>query len=345
MLFDIMFMSPRPQDQEKQYSLTIKNKASLLRSEERIPWHQDDLFGAKLFQDCAANRSSLNCNVSVSMPNLLSIGNGDDLNTPEDPCHASTAPANPLDSDTIRASSGGITNADVTKEAKATLMQAHGRRYLQRGKYRMLKLQKRLQDIKQETNKALGHIERRKQRKINKFQRKCTKKEDEREQEFQKVSGIIDYLKRDVSRLQRDNEKYRLGCADLKKDNRRLGASNNRTSWQSKRHEVDQLEDTNQQLRLTLQVHKEAVHHVREQCQQSSTPSSSSSKSRVQQAKKPSTSKRRSSSSPRHSSTRSSANKPYGSTIAINCVNEAEEHCFHYRLVQDVYTMTPKTMK
>lgn len=312
-------------------------------------WHQDDLFGAKLFQENAASKSSpgsrCSCNPAFevgSQDSICGIGDRRDqgIDTSQ-PCRLSSF-ISPSSNDILPQIPSERAVDINLEDTKAILIQSHTRRYLHRGTVRTLQLQKRLEEIEHNRRRTLAHIERRKERKIAKFQRKRVKREDKREQEYQKVSGIIHYLERDLSRLQRENEKYRLNCVSLKTENRHLLVLNDPSSWNRKKDHLDRLEDANDALRLTLRTYQEIIRHIEEWRRENPSDPSETLRPSKRLPEGTSTLTR----DARQSHTKVSVpNNPYGSPyasqIAINCDNEAEANCFHYRLVQDVYTLTP----
>ena len=215
--------------------------------------------------------------------------------------------------------------------------------FLQRCLIRTLQLQRQLVEIEHSRKCALARIQWRKERKIVKFHRKCARKESEREQEYEKVSGIIEYLKRDMSRLQRENEKYRVCCEDLKRESRRLLVLLDRSSWSSRKHDVDRLQAENDSLQVKLHAYKEAILRVEEwrrmHSQDHSQEAMVASKNFVNSSLSPM--ERSRGGSTIVGPVNSCASPCYASQIAINCDNEAEANCYHYRLVQDVYTLAP----
>lgn len=218
---------------------------------------------------------------------------------------------------------GGIvrSSATITTTDAATRVQAQTRRYLQQRRYQIHQLQARLQQIALEKQEQLAAIERRKDRKLRRIQRKRDRADERMEQEYQKVTGIVHYLKGNESLCRKELVNHRVVCRDLKTDNHRLLVARERTlhSVQHKQRQVQELEALNHQLQATLLVQKEAIGRL-EACL---LPQPSTFMSAVKQ---------------RPHNTNQSA-KSYESSIKVNCVNEAEENCFHYRLVQDVYTL------
>ena len=352
-LFGI-FKSPPQKLQQREHSTKCGEADDLFSDEAKsMPvWHQDDLFGAKLFQDYAAAMSSPGSKSGDSpasevgvQDSIYVIGDCRDQGidtSASKPCHFS--PSNSPSSNDILPQKLSKRTIDINLEDfQATLIQSYARRYLHHGTLRRLQLRKRLEEIEQNRRKTLAHIQLRKERKIAKFQRKYDKREDEHEQEYQKVSGIIHYLERDLSRLQRENEKYRLNCVSLKTENRHLLALKDHSAWNRKKKHIDRLKEANDTLRSTLRTYQEVICHMEEW--QREHPSEQHSRSSRPSKRLPMGTP----TLPRdahHSASgmpvpNNQYGSPYASQIAINCDNEAEANCFHYRLVQDVYTLTP----
>jgi hypothetical protein len=238
-------------------------------------------------------------------------------------------------SSTDRASIPNPTHAAFTgsmfdQNTHAVVIQAQVRRYVYQRRYRRIRvLQQRLESIATAKRSTLYHIDRRQQRRLCKIQRKYDRKEEKAEQEYQKIVGIVHYLQSDQIRCQRESEIFLRTILEMKRENHRLVHVNdrNRAALECLELKVTGFEEAIHQLRVTCEVYRHMIHQLETRIGDCSmTPV----------AKLPSPSNQRRSKGP--STNRARAYETY---INVNSVSELEEQCFHYRLVQDVYTVTP----
>lgn len=218
----------------------------------------------------------------------------------------------------------------LDQNAQAAVIQAQVRRYVHQRRYQRIRcLQQRLENIATTKRSALYRIDRRKQRKVCKIQGKYDRKEGKLEQEHQKVEGIVHYLRSDQSRCQRESETFLRTNLDLQRENHLLIQVNDRTraALECQELRVKGLEEAIHQLRVTCEVYRHMIHQLETRIgDYSMTPA----------AMLPTP--------PNQGSTKRCATnqaRAYETSINVNPVNEVEEQCFHYRLVQDVYTLTP----
>lgn len=226
----------------------------------------------------------------------------------------------------------GTSETPVDLAESATLIQAQVRRYLQQSHYRIQQLEQRLHSIAMERDSAVAHIERRTQRKLRRIRRRYDKEEEQQDVQYQKVTGIVQYLKRDKASCQKELESHRSFCRALKTGNQRLRLAHERTlqATNIKQQQVKQLEAANDELKARLSIQKDAIRQCQLQLQQEQRTGIHGS------PRQPGAPRRR------RQATNNKA-KSYETSIHVNCVNEAEERCFHYRLVQDIYTLTPRS--
>jgi ribosomal protein S13 len=165
---------------------------------------------------------------------------------------------------------GSSTAKPADPDESATRIQTQVRRYLQQAHFRMHQLKHRLQSIQLERNRALARIERRKTRKLTRLQRKRDKEEEEKTLEYQKVAGIVQYLRRDISRCRKELENHRSLCRELTTENQRLSMANETIfqATRTKELEVKQLQALKDQLQARLMVQKEAIRQCKFQLEE-----------------------------------------------------------------------------
>ncbi|CAB9506102.1 expressed unknown protein [Seminavis robusta] len=283
--------------------------------------------GERFLQDLSFHNGAYRCGTpeppkADNDDNLLDTHG--DCDTASQPCHAQ------------------ITMED-DETATATAIQAQVRRYLAQSQYRIHKLERQLVQIQEDKEADLIWTEQWKQRKLRKAQRKYDRREERLEREYQKVKGIVQYLQRDQSLCQKEVGSLQKSNQELQKQNQHLLLAHNRTtmSIERKKHQLGVLEDSQHRLQVTVQVYREMIRQLEEETR--------IQVDHVTMKQQPKTRHKQGLHYPRRDATitkhRTKHRAKTYSSIVVNSVNEVEEQCFHHRLVQDVYTVTPTTRR
>ena len=223
------------------------------------------------------------------------------------------------------------------KEDSAIKIQAFVRCHIQRKKFYIDTLQRRLSSIQKEKENALYKIERRKNKKFKKlrdmFHEEHIREEHDAEQRYHIVTGILSYLKREMKQAQLNLERNTRRCEDLKTQNQCLMSTiaSTERSVVATKHQVFALESANARLQDKTNILKEVVallgHH-----RQRITATTDSSSSNMVGLKASATGTRRCQGQPRVNS--------YTNTIAVNCGDDSEDSSCMYQLVQEVYVLS-----